>query len=131
RGTGRGGPLLHTPTANLQTESRLIPKEGVYAARVTIDPASGMPLGKTGRMTFDAVANIGSNPTFGEGKMAYEVHLLNFNADLTGHLLRLHFITRIRDEKKFKGPEELSVQIQKDIAKAGTLLKKMQPALYF
>ncbi|MCE5311600.1 MAG: hypothetical protein LLF86_00445, partial [Nitrospiraceae bacterium] len=34
RGTGRGGPLLHTPTANLQTESRLIPKEGVYAARV-------------------------------------------------------------------------------------------------
>ncbi|MBZ0155860.1 MAG: bifunctional riboflavin kinase/FMN adenylyltransferase [Alphaproteobacteria bacterium] len=139
KGAGRGGPLLHTPTANLSTSHELIPREGVYAVRVSM---KGRPLPSgngsetkriwppfslhpsPGTEVFDGVANIGRNPTFPDGVMNYEVHIFGFNRNIVGERLRLHFIDRIRDEKKFSGIPELQEHIRRDIATAGTILDR-------
>ena len=112
KGAGRGETLLHTPTANIRTRHELVPKEGVYAVRVSMH----------GSTVYDGVANIGTNPTFGGGAMSYEAHLFDFHGDLAGKQLRMHFIERIRDEKKFSGSDELLEQIKKDIHKAKEIL---------
>ena len=77
--------MLNTPTANLATENELIPKEGVYAVRVSFE-----------KHVYDGVANLGRNPTFKEGKLSYEVHILDFHKNLLARSIRVHFIKRIR-----------------------------------
>ena len=131
KGAGRGGPLLHTPTANLVTANELIPKEGVYAVRVSFPPHH--PLGKGGSRggeVFDGVANIGKNPTFDDTKMNYEVHIFDFNRNVLGEQLRLHFIDRIRDERKFSGIKELEEYIHRDIEKAKEILSRRKDPLF-
>lgn len=123
KGAGRGTPLLHTPTANITTPNELVPKEGVYAVRVSIQ-----------NDVYDGVANIGKNPTFattfGNMPMSYEVHIFDFNQNLLGEKIKMHFIDRIRDEKKFSGIDELEEQIKKDIQKAKEILSKRKDLLY-
>jgi riboflavin kinase/FMN adenylyltransferase len=109
KGTGRGKSILGIPTANLNCSSELIPPEGVYAVKVSIRGE-----GKV----FDAVANIGNNPTFGNQFHTYEIHLLNYSGDLLGRELRVHFIKHIRQERVFKTPEHLKGQILADISTA-------------
>jgi len=106
-GAGRGDSILRTPTANLATANEIIPNEGVYAVRVTMD-------GKT----YDGVANIGSNPTFGGTEMSYEVHIFGIHEYLVGKKLRLHFIERLRDEATYPNADALKAQIRKDIEHA-------------
>lgn len=112
KGAGRGGALLDTPTANISTPNEVIPKEGVYAALVGLE----------GRL-YDAVANLGTNPTFNAAAMSYEVHILDFKGDLTGKTLRIYFIDRLRDERKFPDIKSLRLQIAKDIGRARETLK--------
>lgn len=119
RGAGRGKSLLHTPTANITTPNELVPKEGVYAVRVSI-----------AYEIYDGVANIGKNPTFGDVPMSYEVHIFDFNKNLLGERIKIHFIDRIRDEKKFSGISELQEHIKKDIEKAKQILSKRNDPLY-
>jgi riboflavin kinase/FMN adenylyltransferase len=119
KGAGRGTSLLNTPTANLATENELMPKEGVYAVRVSLDGH-----------TYDGVANLGRNPTFKEGKMSYEVHIFNFHRNLLDHGLRLHFIKRIRDEKKFSCIEDLYDHIKIDIDTAKEILRKRKTTIF-
>ncbi|MEW6740241.1 MAG: bifunctional riboflavin kinase/FAD synthetase [Nitrospirota bacterium] len=123
KGAGRGTSLLHTPTANITTPNELVPKEGVYAVRVSIQ-----------KEVYDGVANIGKNPTFattfGNMPMSYEVHIFDFNQNLLGEKIKIHFIDRIRDEKKFSGIGELEEQIKKDIQKAKEILSKRKDPLY-
>jgi riboflavin kinase / FMN adenylyltransferase len=118
-GAGRGAKLLDTPTANIAAENELIPKEGVYAVRVSIRDA-----------VYDGVANLGNNPTFKGGVLSYEVHLLDFHRNLVGKRMRVHFITRLRDEKKFDCVEGLYNQIRKDIDAARKCLVKKDFPLY-
>ena len=61
-----------------------------------------------------AMINVGRNPTFGQEYLSIEVHLLDFEADLYGEQLRVHFLRRIRDEKKFTSAEELRIQLEMD-----------------
>lgn len=110
KGAGRGGKLLHTPTANIAF-SGLSPKEGVYAVKV----------GLKGKL-YKGVANIGNNPTFNAKNVSYEVHLFDFFGNLLGKKLRVDFIKRIRDEKKFPNVKALETQIRKDIKKAKDIL---------
>ncbi|MCC6345560.1 MAG: bifunctional riboflavin kinase/FAD synthetase [Nitrospirales bacterium] len=136
KGAGRGGPLLHTPTANLSTAHELIPKEGVYAVRVSLkgrthrSASVSSPPPPPGGEVFDGVASIGKNPTFPEGVMSYEVHLFDFNRDIVGKSLRVHFIDRIRDEKKFSGIPELQEHIGRDIAAARAILDRKKVPLF-
>jgi riboflavin kinase / FMN adenylyltransferase len=119
KGAGRGAALLGVPTANIETENELIPKEGVYAVRISL-----------GDNVYGGVANIGRNPTFGRDVMSYEMHILDFRRNLLGKRLRVHFIERIRDEKKFGCPEALGSRINKDIETARSILAGNRTGLY-
>jgi riboflavin kinase/FMN adenylyltransferase len=122
RGAGRGRKL-GWPTANLRTPSELHPAVGVYAVRAGLVPASGQAT------LWKGAANLGLNPTFrpedaqgGEAHLLLEVHLLDVDLDLYGQRLRVEFIHRLRDERRFPGVEALKEQIGKDVATARTLL---------
>lgn len=121
KGAGRGSSVLGYPTANIKPNQEIIPKEGVYAVKVTIPELS---------KTYKGVANIGKNPTFGNQALSYEVHILDFKGELLGKTLRLHFIARLRDEKKFNSPEELKDSIARDIERAKEILRRDRTKLY-
>jgi len=124
KGAGRGGKLLHTPTANITPPKGFSPKEGVYAVKVTISPFHPAPSQRKGKGggVYDGVANIGKNPTFGASSVSYEVHIFNFSGDLLGKRLRVHFIKRIRGERKFPDVRALEMQIKRDIRRAKEIL---------
>ncbi|MDP1994198.1 MAG: bifunctional riboflavin kinase/FAD synthetase [Ignavibacteria bacterium] len=110
------GRELGFPTANIQleNESKLIPKNGVYAVKVFLE-----------ERIFNGVMNIGLRPTFKDTKIVLsEVHILDFNEDIYGKQIRVEFIDRIRDEKKFDSKEELIKQIEIDKQKTNLLLTK-------
>jgi riboflavin kinase/FMN adenylyltransferase len=111
RGRDRGGRLLGFPTANLQLIDELTPKPGVYATEVVID-----------NRVYEGATNIGYSPTFKNGAFSVETHILDFSKDIYGKVIQVRFIERLRDEKTFSGPEELSKQIQKDVELAREIL---------
>lgn len=114
-GSGRGR-ALGIPTANLEIWSeRAYPRSGVYACWVEYEG-----------QRHKAVTNIGVRPTFEEKheEAIVEAHLLDFNADLYGKELRLEFIARLRDERRFSSPELLLSRIGRDIQWARVILEK-------
>jgi riboflavin kinase/FMN adenylyltransferase len=112
-GTGRGAKVLQVPTANLDTNYEIVPKEGVYVVKV----------GYRGRL-LEGVANIGRNPTFGNSCLCYEVHILNFSEPLLGEEINVHFIDRLRDERRYPDVTALKEHIMQDIAQARDILVK-------
>ncbi len=110
-GHGRGGKKLGFPTANIKPAGELIPKPGIYAVWTLY-----------AGQRYAGVVNLGWNPTFQDQKFSVEVHILDFHEDIYGEPLALEFIERLRDERAFKGPEELIAQIQKDIFQARQIL---------
>ena len=111
KGQDRGGRLLGFPTANLRLVDELVPKQGVYAVRVW----------HRGRPHF-GVANIGYNPTFGDVGLSVEVHCFDFTENIYDEFIKVDFVARVRDEKKFSGPDELSEQIRRDCSLARQVL---------
>lgn len=107
KGRSRGGQQLGFPTANIKMQDELCPKSGTYAVTVGC-----------GERSYPGVANIGYSPTFADHIFTIEVHLINFNGDLYGKQLRVNFVKRLRDEKRFETLPELSAQIKKDIEQA-------------
>lgn len=101
----RRGRTIGFPTANLAVSSELnVPGKGVYAARAQIRDR-----------IFQAVVNIGSKPTFHEEyPISIEAHLIDFDDDIYGEEMRLYFIDKIRDERRFNNVEELVGQITRD-----------------
>jgi riboflavin kinase/FMN adenylyltransferase len=99
------GRELGFPTANVQVEDQFIPADAVYAARCTVD----------GR-TYPAALSIGTNPTFGDGAVQVEAHLINFTGDLYGQTLNVELLDWLRDQRKFTSIEPLKKQIARDIA---------------
>ena len=104
KGRDRGGKLLGIPTANINLQDELCPKTGIYA--VTVEHANQL---------YKGVANIGYSPTFEDNEFTVEVHLLDFSENIYGEKIRVNFIQRIRDEKKFADITELKNQIHHDI----------------
>ncbi len=100
------GRELNFPTANLMfPDKKIVPKFGVYAGCAIVN-------GKT----FDAIANVGLRPTFGDIQVPLlEVHILKFNADIYGKVLEFEFLRKIRDEIKFTNVDKLKEQILRDI----------------
>ena len=99
------GHKLGVPTINQRIpEGKILPKLGVYCARVTVD-------GKV----YEGIANVGSKPTVQEEKIyGVETHLLNCNEDLYGKEAKTELLTFIRPEQKFASVEELRQQLEKD-----------------
>lgn len=107
RGDGRGHQIGF-PTANLEVEDarKVIPAKGVYAVLVHLQGASESPLA--------GMMNIGERPTFNGADLRLEVHILDFDADLYGSILRVEFVERLRDERKFASVQELVEQLSRD-----------------
>lgn len=103
------GRALGFPTANLDfPPDLLIPARGVYAVTVRV-----------GRRSFYGVANVGNRPTIAPGHpINCETFLFDFNGDLYGKEIRVHFLHFLREEKIFSSPAELQAQIEKDIKRA-------------
>jgi riboflavin kinase/FMN adenylyltransferase len=113
-GHKRGSKLLGIPTANLNLIDELVPKIGVYAVFAEID-----------KKKYPAVANVGYNPTFENKVLSVEVHIFDFNKNIYDKELRVHFIQRIRSEKKFSSILKLKEQILKDIETAKKILASL------
>lgn len=109
------GRTLGYPTANIQVEEDLlIPKNGVYAVSADI-----------GGRQYGGMMNIGLRPTFLQSKeRSVEVHLLDYKGDLYGRQLTVNLEARLRQEKKFKGSEEIVDQLKKDEQQARAVLNK-------
>lgn len=109
----RRGRLLGFPTLNLEIASRrkLLPPHGVYAVRVE---------GRDG--AFGGMMNLGPRPTFGEHNVTLEIHLFEATGDWYGRLLRVEFVTRLRDTMKFAGSAELVSQLRRDAEHARAAL---------
>lgn len=100
------GRKIGFPTANLITEhtEKLIPKIGVYAVKVEYNGE-----------TYAGMLNIGNRPTLNNGdNVSIEVHIIDFDKDIYDETLKIEFLAKIRDEKKFKAMEELIAQLEKD-----------------
>ena len=111
----RRGREIGFPTANLSTSNDLLPPHGVYATAVTIDGA-----------LHPSVTNIGQRPTFGdELQTTIETHVLGLTRDLYGRTLRLAFVQRLRDERKFPDVEALQDQIAADVRRATRLFDRL------
>ncbi len=105
KGDGRGGSIGF-PTANIQTqnERKLIPAEGVYFAEVELE----------GKSLF-GMLNIGIRPTFKDDNVrTIEVHLFDHSENVYGKILRVHFLRRLRGERKFASREALAEQLRRD-----------------
>jgi riboflavin kinase/FMN adenylyltransferase len=111
KGRDRGGKLLGIPTANINLQDELCPKTGIYAVTIEYD-----------NRLYRGVANIGYSPTFNDNEFTVEVHILDFGTDIYGEKIRVNFIQRIRDEKKFESLSELTAQINQDIKTAQKIL---------
>ncbi|HVS21404.1 MAG TPA: bifunctional riboflavin kinase/FAD synthetase [Pyrinomonadaceae bacterium] len=107
RGANRGAKIGF-PTANLHPQNRVIPRNGVYVTATLID-------GQWRR----SVTNIGTRPTFEiDTETSVETFVVNWSGDLYGDVVRVRFLHRLRDEKKFNSIEELKSQIERDVARA-------------
>jgi riboflavin kinase/FMN adenylyltransferase len=113
RGAGRGRDL-GVPTANLETTNELVPPHGVYATTVT-----------TGGTVLPGVTNIGTRPTFGEGRTVIETHAFGLDRDLYAERVRLHFIQRLRDERRFPDADSLKAQVEADLRRARRLFDRL------
>lgn len=108
----KDGSRMGTPTVNINLDEEKVKlKDGVYATYVYINEEK-----------YKAVTNIGNHPTFDDMKDNIECHLIDFSGNLYGKNLRIEFIDRLRDVKKFENVDELVKQIHKDINCAKEIL---------
>lgn len=112
-GFGRGAGLGF-PTANMELPDKLLPPHGVYAAHASI-------AGMKEKSACFALTNIGDNPTFNGVQTTIETFLPDERIDLYGRELKVDFLMKIRDEKKFASITELKEQIAADIKNARTI----------
>jgi riboflavin kinase/FMN adenylyltransferase len=114
RGAGRGR-TIGVPTANLEAMT-LYPGDGVYAVKVWHADRA-----------YAGAANVGPNPTFGEQARKLEVHLIDYQGDLYGQELAVDFWAKLRSTRAFRSVEELTAQIEADIAQARALPLTLAP----
>jgi len=111
----RRGREIGFPTANLETSNELIPPHGVYATTLEVDG-----------VVHAGMTNIGVRPTFGgDTQTTIETHVLDFTGDLYGRHVRLAFVQRLRDERRFDDVDGLKAQIEADKRRAERLFTRL------
>jgi riboflavin kinase/FMN adenylyltransferase len=111
RGLGLGRKLGF-PTANVNLKRLRAPVDGIFAARVT-----GLDDGP-----LDGVASVGTRPTIGGGAALLEVLLFDFDRDIYGEYITVHFVKRLREERRFADLAALKQQMHADVAAARAAL---------
>jgi riboflavin kinase/FMN adenylyltransferase len=107
------GKTLGIPTANLGVMNEMLPPDGVYVTELV----------RKGER-FGSVTNIGHRPTFPGAGHAVETHIFEFGDQLYGETVRLHFLARLREERRFADVEELRTQIARDMEAALQVLER-------
>ena len=115
-GTGVGHRFTF-PTLNLCAEQELLPSRGVYVTRICLDGE---------QRSRRSVTNIGMRPTFDGSALRVETHVLDAQLSSPPKRIELSFWERLRDEKKFNEPEELRVQIGRDISSANKFFARLR-----
>jgi phosphoribosyl 1,2-cyclic phosphate phosphodiesterase len=115
-GTGTGRKFTF-PTLNLRAEQELLPARGVYITRTVLE---GEP------SSHRSVTNVGMRPTFNGTGLTVETHLLDYSGNFSPKRIEVRFWKKLREEKKFAGPEELKAQIAKDIARANGFFARLR-----
>lgn len=107
------GRSLGFPTLNLGAppQRKLLPPEGVYAVRV-----------QTPSGPFGGMMNLGPRPTFGDDQTSIEAHLFDTADSFYGRQVRLDFVARLRETRKFSSVEALRAQLQQDEKSARSAL---------
>ena len=99
------GRQLGYPTANLELDNNFaIIKPGVYITKIIIDDEA-----------FFSVTNVGFNPTLKRSEFTVETHILDYDKNIYGKIVRVEFYKRIRNEMKFIDAENLKEHIKWDI----------------
>lgn len=113
--SGKGlGKTINFPTANIYIEEtyKLIPKQGVYVVKSTIE-----------NRTVFGMMNIGMNPTVEGKKQTIEVHFFDFDHDIYNQKIQVSLLGRLRDEQKFDSVKQLQAQLEKDKAHSLRLIE--------
>jgi riboflavin kinase/FMN adenylyltransferase len=101
------GRRIGWPTANIQLKRKRVALSGVFAVTVSGVDKRHLP----------GAASLGVRPTLGEGlKPVLEVHMLDFDREIYGEHVTVHFLHKLRDEMRFASLDALSAQIERDIA---------------
>ena len=98
------GRTIGFPTANIWLPKNNLPVKGVFSVKIYLDMSE-----------FNGIANIGVRPTVGGTSPVLEVNIFNFKKNLYGKRIKVKFINKIRDEKKFETLDDLKLQISKDV----------------
>jgi riboflavin kinase/FMN adenylyltransferase len=114
RGAARGRSLGF-PTANLRPENRVIPRGGVYVTATLIEGAWRR-----------SITNIGTRPTFenNSAPVSVETYVMNWTGDLYNDVVRVRFLHRLRNERKFASIDELKQQIARDLERASKYFER-------
>lgn len=108
------GRLIGFPTANITVSDKFaVPSNGVYATVTTV-------IGEN--VARPSATNIGVRPTFDNGARSVESYILDYQGDLYGKILRVEFIKKLRDERKFDGIEAIKTQLAQDVLDARAAL---------
>ena len=108
----RRGRHLGFRTANLSApRESAMPANGVYVV-----------WGSAGGKRYPGVANVGTRPSFDGQERGVEVHLLDYDGDLYGQTLRVEFVRRLRDERRFDDVAALVDQVRRDVGEARQVL---------
>jgi riboflavin kinase / FMN adenylyltransferase len=120
--SGHGiGSKQTVPTLNLRTEAQVIPARGVYITRTTQTNDPG------GARQWASITNIGTRPTFGiDDALTIETFLLDPLEGATPERIRLEFLRRVRDERRFESPEALKAQILRDVGRAKAYFRRLR-----
>ena len=105
------GREIGFPTTNVDTNWELLPKPGVYATVATMKGSR-----------YWSITNMGFRPTFGENRLLIETHLFDFSESVYGEEIKVEFVDRLRDEKKFENVDALISQIRLDVEEVKNIL---------
>ena len=108
------GRELGFPTANIATENELLPPNGIYATTLTVDG-----------VVYAGLTNVGIRPTFDETDLTVETYLLKYSGDLYGKRVRLGWVQRLRDERRFDDVDALRAQMEADERWAERLFSRL------
>jgi riboflavin kinase/FMN adenylyltransferase len=109
------GRIIGFPTANIRLKQQIAPTNGVYAVKIT-------GLQEAPNEAKCGVANLGLRPTVDGSSYLLEIHLFDFNQNIYGKRISIHFEHFIRPEQKFDDLEALTIQIKQDTETAKNLL---------
>jgi riboflavin kinase/FMN adenylyltransferase len=109
------GSKQTVPTLNLRTQAEVLPATGVYITR-TYDLYSGR--------FWNSISNIGYRPTFGDDELSIETFLLD-KLEAPPERIRVEFLRRVREERKFESPEALKAQILRDVERAQAYFRRL------